>query len=218
MKMIEDLGMQYPNEWDTKKRNMAIYECPFCGTPFRTRKDHVDSGRSKSCGCHQRVAVSKMATTHGMSGTEIYNHWCSMKDRCSGTTEKTNKYYKEEGVTICDEWKNFQPFYDWAITHGYQDGLELDRVITKGNYTPENCRWSSEPVQSQNTRLIFSSNTSGYRGVSLSFGKWTSQIGWNRKLYRLGRYATPEDAARAYNAFVLLNHTSHPLNPIPCNL
>jgi hypothetical protein len=66
----------------------------------------------------------------------------------------------------------------------------------------------------QATRLINSKNTSGYRGVSLSFGKWVSQIASNGILYRLGRFIDINMAAQAYNNFVIENKTHHPLNII----
>lgn len=46
------------------------------------------------------------------------------------------------------------------------------------------------------------SNTSGYRGVCFvkRLNKWQAKVNKNGKQYHVGLYATPEDAARAYNA------------------
>ena len=52
---------------------------------------------------------------------------------------------------ICDEWKEFEPFYDWAISNGYRDGLSIDRKNSDGNYEPSNCRWVTVKVQANNT-------------------------------------------------------------------
>lgn len=53
-----------------------------------------------------------------------------------------------------------------------------------------------------------SSNTSGYKGVHFEkrYGKWEARIRTgDRRLY-LGRHATPEDAARAYDAAAIEHH------------
>lgn len=46
----------------------------------------------------------------------------------------------------------------------------------------------------------YRSNTSGFKGVTWDkrCGKWLAQIMVNHKNYNLGRFATPEDAHRAY--------------------
>ena len=54
---------------------------------------------------------------------------------------------------MCDEWrKSYMAFRDWAKTHGYADGLELDRIDVNGGYNPGNCRWISHHEQSLNRR------------------------------------------------------------------
>lgn len=42
-------------------------------------------------------------------------------------------------------------------------------------------------------------NTSGYKGVSLSGKKWAADIAMNKVKVRLGRFDTPEEAAKAYD-------------------
>ena len=55
--------------------------------------------------------------------------------------------------------------------------------------------------QSQNlvNRGMLSNNTSGYRGVSKSHGKWTSMLGVDGKNIYLGTFEDIVDAAKAYN-------------------
>ena len=60
-----------------------------------------------------------------------------MKQRCYNTNSQNFKYYGGKGVSVCDEWRNnSQAFYDWAMTHGYKDGLTLDRIDNGGHYEP----------------------------------------------------------------------------------
>ena len=48
--------------------------------------------------------------------------------------------------------KDFVPFYDWAIENGYKKGLTIDRRDNGGDYTPQNCRFVTNAVNSQNSR------------------------------------------------------------------
>ena len=49
-------------------------------------------------------------------------------------------------------------------------------------------------------------NTSGYKGVSSEYGKWKASIQVNRKIFNLGRFATKEQAALAYNEAAIKYH------------
>jgi hypothetical protein len=83
---------------------------------------------------------------HGMSRTRIYKLWVAMMNRC-GHYKCSNpaalKYYVSRGVVVCDEWRTFVPFKDWALANGYDEGLTLDRISSAGDYTPSNCQWIS---------------------------------------------------------------------------
>lgn len=57
-----------------------------------------------------------------------------------------------KGDTVCDEWKQYNPFEQWAIRNGYKVGLSIDRIDSNGNYEPSNCRWATWAEQSRNTR------------------------------------------------------------------
>jgi DNA-binding NarL/FixJ family response regulator len=43
-------------------------------------------------------------------------------------------------------------FVGWAFLSGWEPGLQLDRENNAGNYTPTNCRWVTDQVNSQNRR------------------------------------------------------------------
>lgn len=83
-----------------------------------------------------------------------------------------------------------------------------------GNYTPDNCKFSTRSQNSQNTKLIHKNNTSGYRCVfwHITDKKWKVIINHQGKRYNIGSFKNSYDAALAYNEFVIKNKTLHPLN------
>lgn len=75
-----------------------------------------------------------------------------MRQRCYNKSNTHYSYYGERGITVCDEWQNYEAYRDWALANGYKDGLTIDRIDVDGNYCPENCRWVTSYVQSNNKR------------------------------------------------------------------
>ena len=58
---------------------------------------------------------------------------------------------------------------------------------------------AATPAQNMHNRGLMKNNTSGFIGVCRHLGKWQAMIKIEGKLKYLGRYATPAEAARAYN-------------------
>lgn len=82
---------------------------------------------------------------HGLSKHPLYKTWNNVTQRV-----KSNKFYSH--VNICDEWLTFINFYNWSIQNGWQKNLTIDRIESKGNYEPNNCRWVTMEVQLRNTK------------------------------------------------------------------
>jgi hypothetical protein len=60
-------------------------------------------------------------------------------------------------ITISPEWDSYEAFSCWALSHGYEDGLAIERTEVNGHYTPGNCIFIPRPDQNRNkqrTRLI----------------------------------------------------------------
>jgi hypothetical protein len=82
---------------------------------------------------------------HGLSKHPLYKTWNNVTQRV-----KSNKFYSH--VNICDEWLTFINFYNWSIQNGWQKNLTIDRIESKGNYEPNNCRWVTMEDQLRNTK------------------------------------------------------------------
>lgn len=91
-----------------------------------------------------------MNIKHGMHNTRIYRIWNGMKNRCYNSKRKDFYKYRGRGITVCDEWKEFIPFYEWAELNGYTEELTLERIDVNGNYEPDNCTWVTPIKQANN--------------------------------------------------------------------
>lgn len=98
--------------------------------------------------------MARTRTTHGLSGTLIYGVWRMMRARCSNPNDQKFRYCGAIGIEVCPEWNNdFIPFYDWAMRSGYAIGLSIDRIDKRGDFTPENCRWTLHPSKTPTCKL-----------------------------------------------------------------
>lgn len=112
-----------------------------CGNEKIAYSSYLLTGRTSSCGCLKKEASIKRFTTHGQTRTRLYNIWSSMIQRCCNVNSESFAAYGEKGVSVCNEWLQFDGFYKWAKGNGYQDNLSIDRINCSGNYCPENCQW-----------------------------------------------------------------------------
>lgn len=138
-----------------------------------------------------------MRQKHGYSGTPLYQCWIDMKHRCSNPKYRDYHRYGGRGIKVCNEWMTFIPFMNWAISNGYEKGLEIDRINNNGNYEPLNCRWSNEQQQSLNR------NKREDWGIYHN-GKylWSVCLTRNRKNVYVGTYKTIPEAIIARDKFI----------------
>lgn len=90
-----------------------------------------------------------------ISRSRLYTIWAGMLVRCGhrpGGHPHYLSYYRDGGVTVCEAWRDLGVFSDWALSHGYADGLTIDRIDNDGIYEPSNCRWVSKRDNSRHCR------------------------------------------------------------------
>lgn len=199
MYIRKDLAGEKFGRWEVLKyghkneRNEVYWICKCqCGKVKEVRANSLRSGRSKSCGClHAELSREiglKVNKKHGQAGTPLYAVWNGMKQRCGNPNSTSYADYGGRGINVCEEWNNFDSFYEWATSNGYRQGLSIDRIDNSGNYEPSNCRWVSGKTQCRNRR----NNTRfKYGGRSLTLAEWETETGIKRstlasRLYTYG--------------------------------
>ena len=98
--------------------------------------------------------------------TKLYAIYHAMKSRCYNNNNHAYDRYGGRGIKICDEWLNdYESFYSWSIQNGYREGLSIDRINNNGNYSPDNCRWTTTYYQNRNRRSNHLITVNGETGL-----------------------------------------------------
>lgn len=195
---IRDLTGQKIGSWTVLHRDgditpiRWICKCD-CGTVRSVSLNSLRGG-STSCGLCKRRTEPFFVRTHS---NRLYHAWSEMKRRCNGRCTN-HQYYGDKGISYCQEWEDFDVFANWSIENGYKPGLEIDRIDSDMDYTPDNCRWITHKKNSRN-RKARSNNNTGYPGVqkrALSGGGFSYRvtIATDNGRVNLGTYPTVEEA------------------------
>lgn len=142
-----------------------------CGTEKAVLKEHLTSGRQKSCGC---LRHENGKPTHRQSNTRLYRIWGNMVNRCTNKNNPAYQRYGRRGIFVCKDWLHFEPFEKWARKNGYNNTLTLDRIDNDRGYEPENCRWATAIVQGNNKR---SNHLITYQGETKTIAEWAVKSG-----------------------------------------
>lgn len=127
----------------------------------------------------------------------LYEVWRTIKKRTEDPKYKDYPHYGGRRgcpVKMCPEWSSdYMLFYNWALSHGYRQGLTLDRVNNMKGYEPGNCQWATRKHQASNrgtnTRLHI-------RGEIHTISEWSEISGIKETtiVERLKRGWDPESA------------------------
>lgn len=142
-----------------------------CGKEKIIRGAALKAGDTKSCGCFSfefnRELHIKRNTTHGMTGTKIFECWRNMHKRCKSNHRK-HASYKRYNIEVCERWNSLDNFIK---DMGFPPSPihTLDRIDPKDIYEPRNCRWATPKEQGNNranNRWII------LNGESKTFAQW----------------------------------------------
>lgn len=154
-----------------------------CGKEKIVRRQHLCNGATISCGCYLSEILSKRNTTHGEAKSRLYGIYRGIKVRCYNPHHGDYQRYGGRGIAMCKEWKdNFQTFYDWAYANGYKDEVlpngrskwTIDRIDSRGNYEPLNCRWITIQEQQNNRTTCYPIE---YNGKTQTIAEWAKELG-----------------------------------------
>lgn len=95
-------------------------------------------------------------------------------------------------------------FYDWAMTHGWEPGLTIERIDVDGNYCPENCKFATMKEQGQNktNSLLITID-----GITKTQSQWCEEYGINKTTFR-HRLERGWDAKKALTEPIMKNQFS----------
>ena len=118
-----------------------------------------------------------------ISNKKLYDIWHGMCRRCHDPRRKDYYKYGARGIKVCKEWRGsdtdddwqyegYVVFQAWALSHGYRQGMTLDRVSNHRGYAPNNCRWISKKAQAYNrkTNTYITAN-----GITQTLTQWSIQ-------------------------------------------
>ena len=166
--VVKYLGYYAKNE--IKKRHWFLCQCD-CGNTKEIRWNHIcttEKRKIKSCGCTR--------TPHGFTKHPAYTHYKSMMARVHRPDPIKHKQYIIHNIGICKEWEGHpENFCKWADENGFKKGLTLDRIDGYGDYSPENCRWTTPEVQANN-RPTYNRNLT-FNGKTQSISLWARELG-----------------------------------------
>ena len=120
----------------------------------------------------QRVNVRK-------ENKKLYWCWKSIKQRCTNPKCNAYKNYGKRGIKVCDKWMEFENFLEWAMSNGWENGLEIDRTDNNGDYCEENCRWVTRRENINNRRNTVFITVSD---VTKPLTQWSDEIKVDRAL------------------------------------
>ena len=208
-RILKDLGMQYANKNSKTKTRHVLIECTKCLISFSTNVNNAKQKGTKTC-------PSCSSTVHGLRKDLLYKVWQEQRYRCTKTSHKHFHLYGARGITFSDEFLDVEVWYEYvtSLPNARKSTYSIDRIDNDKGYERGNLRWTSKQIQSANTRRIIKTNSSGYRGVYVNGKKYGASITIEGKRPYLGSYKTALEAAKAYDAYVVINNLEHTVNGV----
>ena len=121
-----------------------IYKC-ICQECGYVKYTHYGNLSGKNCATqckHLNVQGQYITYNNKWTNKRLRKIFQEMRRRCYNSNSKDYKWYGAKGIKICSEWINTpESFEQWALNHGYNDTLTLDRIDSNKDYEPSNCRW-----------------------------------------------------------------------------
>lgn len=145
MRLVEDLGTRKGRSGKSERRGSFL--CTHCDQVVE--RGLRDGTKAKSCGC-ARTSVRRKTKHIYDAHPKLFWVYHGIKSRCYNRNNTAYHRYGGRGIKMCDEWRNDAcKFFEWALSNGWRQGLEVDRVNNDGDYSPSNCQLVSHAVNSR---------------------------------------------------------------------
>jgi len=112
---------------------------------------------------------------------ELYWCWKAIKQRCLNPNCSAYHNYGARGISVCNDWQNFEPFLEWALAKGWSKGLELDRIDNDAGYEPANCRFIERRENVNNRRKTIKITVGS---ITKPCTIWAEELGVSRSLIK----------------------------------
>ncbi|MGL5968730.1 MAG: hypothetical protein ACRCZ6_16545 [Kluyvera sp.] len=163
-----------PNPPNVTNNRNKYYLCQCdCGNTHIARASHLTSMKATTCSQCKGEKISAGKLRHGMSNSKIHHVWMGMRARCYNSAEESYQYYGGRGIKVCDRWlHSFDKFLEDMGVPATDESI--DRIDVNGDYTPENCRWTTSKIQSRNRR---NNRLITINGVTKPLIEWCEDFG-----------------------------------------
>ncbi len=144
-----------------------------CGVEFEANGYHARTGKITTCPkcASERSRVSTLK--HGLTGTVEFSTWTEIKTRCYNKKRPEYKNYGGRGIKVCERW--LESFENFLLDMGPRpDGMSIDRKDNDGDYSPENCQWSTRTDQANNKR---NNHKITIDGITKNRAEWAKEYG-----------------------------------------
>lgn len=134
------------------RREYASWCVCECGTLDVVKNNVLRSAKSNSCGCLQKERLGDSVRKHGLSKSPEYKVWQGMLGRCGNPNHADYCSYGEEGVVVCDRWRESFEAFITDMGSRPSDSHTIERVDVYSGYNPDNCIWLERCKQNGNKR------------------------------------------------------------------
>ena len=156
---------------------MFHVKCSECGWESNVQMHRIKM-LSKKC---KHINLARQYSTDKAkiiwNNKRIFKIYQGMIQRCYNPNNKNFTDYGGKGIGICEDWlNNPKSFEDWAISHGYENDLTIDRIDSNKNYCPDNCQWITLEENSRRANANFIE----VDGKTLSGTQWAEMLGFGK--------------------------------------